>query len=170
MFNDGVLIDDFSIDDLPNDILKDIYRYWQVMKGEHDMPGRADLHPADIVSLLPYVSLIDVEHNTQRYKMRLIGTETVKALGKDVTGKYLDELPEIERHLKVRYEWIVKNKRPYLVSDKLRWSSKSFLRFCSIGLPLSNDGQKVDIIMYGSYFQIPEEKREEFLARSELKI
>ncbi len=163
-YNDGNLVESFSIDDLPSDILKDIYQYWLVMKGDRDMPSREDLHPSDIVSLLPYVSLIDVEHDTQRYKMRLVGTETVNALGKDITGKYLDELPEIERHLKGRYEWILKNKRPYIITDKLRWSSKSFLRFCSLGLPLSNDDQNVDIIMYGSYFKIPNEERAEYPA------
>lgn len=154
----GILIDNFSVDDLPNDILKDIFRYWLVIKGDRPMPGRADLHPSDIVSLLPNISLIDVEHDTQRYRMRLVGTETVKALGKDITGKYLDEVPEIETHLKSRYEWIVREKRPYVISDRLHWSSKSFLNFCSVGLPLSNEGQNVDIIMYGSCFQFPIEE------------
>ncbi len=155
MLTDGILTDNFCIDDFPNPILKDIYQYWLDMKGARDMPCRRDLHPADIVRLLPYVCLIDVKHDVKRYKMRLIGTETVKALGKEITGKYLDEIPEIEQHLKNRYEWIVRERRPYLVSDKLRWSQKSFLNFCSIGLPLSEKGQDVDIIMYGSYYQFP---------------
>lgn len=162
--SDGILIENFCIDDIPNDILKDIYQYWLVMKGDRDIPSREDLHPSDIVSLLPYISLINVEHNTQRYRMRLVGTETVKALGKEITGKYLDEIPEIETHLLDRYNWIVKEKRPYIISDKLRWSSKSFLRFCSVGMPLSGNGGKVDIIMYGSYYEIPSEERTEYPA------
>ncbi|PCJ40994.1 MAG: hypothetical protein COA81_08275 [Alphaproteobacteria bacterium] len=155
--DDGILIGNFSIDDLPNDILKGVYQYWLDIKGDHAMPSRADLHPADIVSLLPYVSLIDVEHDTQRYKMRLIGTETVKALGKEITGKYLDELGDIEGHLKPRYDWIVHERRPYLISDRLLWAEKSYMNFCSIGLPLSQDGQNVDIILYGSCFEFPDE-------------
>lgn len=169
MDNDGVLIDNFSIEDLPNNILRDIYQYWLVMKGNQTFPNRSDLHPTDIISLLPYISLIDVDYTTQRYKMRLVGTETVKALGKDITGKYLDEVPEIEKHLKERYEWIVKEKRPYFVSGKLRWSTKSFLNFSSVGLPLSNTGKNVDIIMYGSYFQIPGEARTEYPAGTDWK-
>lgn len=171
-FQDDILTDDFSMDDLPNDILKGIYRYWLTIKQDRLMPNRADLNPSDISSLLPYLNLVDVKHDTQRYKMRLVGTETVKALGKDITGKYLDELPEMECYLKERYQWIVRERRPYVVSGKLRWSQKSYMNFCSIGLPLSltarntdilnTDILNTDIIMYGSYFELPVEKRAEF--------
>ncbi|PCI31949.1 MAG: hypothetical protein COB54_08730 [Alphaproteobacteria bacterium] len=164
--NDGILIDKFSIDNLPNDILKGIYQYWLDMKGDRIMPSRADLHPADIVRLLPNISLIDVEPKTHRYRMRLVGSETVRAMDKDITGKYLDELPEIERHLKERYDWIVRQKRPYYISDKLLWSKKSFLTYYSVGLPLSNDGQNVDIIMFGSYYHLAHEEQKEFPAAS----
>lgn len=94
---------------------------------------------------------------TLRYKIRLVGTETVKALGKEITGKYLDELGDMEGHLKPRYDWIVREKRPYLISDRLLWAEKSYMNFCSIGLPLSQDGQNVDIILYGSCFEFPDE-------------
>ena len=154
--NIGNLIDNFTVDDIPHDVLKDIFHYWQVMKDERAMPSRADLNPADIVSLLPHISLVDVEHETKRYKIRLVGTETVRALGADITGKYLDELPRIEQHLKARYDWLVEKKAPYLIYDKLKWSQKSFLDFCSVGMPLSNNGRDVDIIMYGSCFHLPE--------------
>lgn len=153
--SDGVLIDNFTIDDIPYSVLKDIFRYWLVMKGDRAMPSRVDLNPADIVSMLPHICLVDVDHEQKRYKIRLIGSETVRALGADITGKYLDEVPKIEKHLKARYDWIVREKRPYLISDKLKWSRKSFLDFCSIALPLSNDGRQVDIIMFGSCFHIP---------------
>jgi len=152
----GKLIDNFTVDDIPHDVLKDIFHYWQVVKDERAMPSRADLNPADIASLLRYLSLVDVDRKEKRYRMRLVGTETVRALGADITGKYLDELPRIERHLKARYDWIVKEKRPYMIIGKLQWSQKSFLDFCSIGLPLSNNGHDVDIIMYGSCFHLPE--------------
>jgi len=114
----------FNIDDLPNNLLRDIYQYWLDMKGTRPMPSRADLNPADIVGLLPNISLIDVEDGGRRYKMRLIGTETVKAMEFDVTGKYLDEFPLLEGLLKKNYDWLVEEKRPYINFDKLKWSKK----------------------------------------------
>lgn len=161
---DGILIDNFHIDDIPHDILKKIYLHWLKMKGDRLMPSRADLNPADIVDILPNICLVDAEKETKRYKMRLIGTETVRAIGTDITGKYLDEVPLMEQHLKKRYDWIKKEKRPYLISGKLRWSKLSFLNFCSIGLPFSDDGENVDIIMYGSCYTYPIEDRTEYMA------
>ena len=152
------------MDDLPNDILRGVYQYWLDMKGGCRMPSRADLNPADIVHLLPYISLVNVEPETKRYKIRLVGTETVRAMGVDITGKYLDEIPQVEIHLKTRYDWMVREKRPYIFSDKLRWSEKSFLNFFSIGLPLSENGHDVNILMYGSYYQFPDEARTKFHA------
>ncbi len=154
---DSELIEKFTMDDIPHDILRDIYRYWLDIKGDRNMPCRSDLNPADIVKLLPHISLIDVEKD--RYKIRLVGTETVKALDTEITGKYLDELPLIEPYLKDRYDWMVREKRPYLVSGRLKWSCKSFLNFCSIGLPLSENGKDVGILMYGSYYQFPSDTR-----------
>ncbi len=158
MLNHCVQTDNFDVDDISNDILRDIYQYWIVMKGDSSMPSRADLNPCDIVSLLPYVSLIDVEHQTQRYRMRLVGTEIVRAFDKDITGKYLDELPKMEHYLKARYEWIVREKQPYFITDELHWSSKSFLNFCSVGMPLSNDGRDVHMILFGTYFEAPDDQ------------
>ncbi len=149
----GVLIDNFTSRDIPCDILKGIYQYWQSMRGAHIMPSRADLYPEDIIALLPYICLVDVERETRRYKIRLIGTENVKAIGFDVTGDYLDNYPLMERQLKTRYDWLVRERRPYIISDNLKWSEKSFLDFCSIGLPLSHDKENVDILMFGSSYK-----------------
>ena len=161
--NDNILIDNFEIDDLPNSIIRDIFQYWLNIKGNRPMPSRADLDPSDIVSLLPHISLIDVERESGRYKMRLIGTETVKAMGIDVTGKYLDDFPLIDRALKENYDWLVKEKRPYINFDKLKWSSKSYMDYYALGLPLSRNGTDVDILMFGMYYQFPKDKRTELL-------
>ncbi len=155
---------DFLIEDLPNNILQKIYQYWLGMKGDRLMPSRADLNPTEIAGLLQYISLIDVDANTSRYKMRLIGTETVKAMGIDVTGKYLDEMPQVEALLKKNYDWLVQGKKPYINFDRLKWSSKSYLEYYALGLPLSENGEDVNMLMFGMYYQFPVEKRTRFYA------
>jgi len=154
---------DFNIDDLPNDILRKTYQYWLGMKGARSMPARTDLNPADIVSLLPHITLVDVEASPRRYKFRLIGTETVKAMGLDVTGQYLDQLPKVEQYLKDRYNSLVETKAPYWHGGKLVWSKKSFIDYSVIGLPLSSDGITVDKLLFSLYYQFPIEKRTEFI-------
>ncbi len=157
-----MLTNSFNIADLPNSILRDIYQYWLKMKADHPLPFRVNLDPLDIVELLPHINLINVEHNTGRYKMKVIGNETVKAMGIDVTGKYLDDFPFIDGLLKERYDWLTNEKLPYFNYDKLKWSSKSFLEYYSLGLPISRNGKDVDILMIGIYYQFPKEKRTEF--------
>jgi len=149
----------FTMDDLPNRIMQDIYQYWLDIKGDKPMPSRADLHPEDIPGLLPHLALVDVEPENKRYKYRLMGSESVRALGIDPTGRYLDEAPKIELLLKKNYDWLVKEKRPYFVFDKLLWSDKSFMDYYALGLPLSQNGVDVDILMFGMYYQFPPEKR-----------
>lgn len=154
--------DQFERDDLPNETLREIYRYWLTMKQsagaekERDVPARSALNPAEIPHLLPHISLVDVEMVPRRYRMRLIGSETVRAMNKDVTGLYLDDIPEAEHHLRVRYDWLVTEKRPYFYADKLLWAEKKFMEYYALGLPLSRDGKTVDMLMFGMYYQFPE--------------
>jgi len=154
--------DKFSIGDIPHDILKNTYRYWLDIKGQRRMPSRADLKPAEIMPLLPYISLVNVEHDSGRYKIRLVGTETVKAMGVDLTGRYLDELPDIEKFLRDRYDWMVREKRPYLYEDRLNWAGKNYYNFHSLGLPLSRNDEDVDILMYATYYDIPTEEQSKY--------
>ena len=152
----------FVIGDLPNNVLRDIYRYWLDIKGKRRMPSSGDINPDDIVRLLPYISYIDVEKSPRRYKMRQIGAQTIKAMTIDVTGKYLDEFPFVEGTLKKNYDWLVEKRRPYLNFDKLKWSSKSFLEYFALGLPLSSDDKNVDMLMFGMYYQFPKDIRTKF--------
>lgn len=156
------MIDKFTIDDLPNSILKSIYKYWLDKKGEHLMPSHPDLAEDGLKGFLPHINLITVENDPDRYKMSVIGDETVKAMGIDVEGKYLDDFPLIDGLLKRQYDWLVTEKRPYFNHDKLKWSRKSFLEYYALAFPLSGNGKDVDMIMVGIYYQFPNEKRTEF--------
>lgn len=152
----------FTISDLPNQMMRDFYQYWLDLKGDKLMPSRADMNPVEIVKLWAHLSLIDVIQDTGRYQFRLIGTETVNAIGKDLTGNYLDEYPEIERFLKVRYDWLVKERRSYFIFDKLKWSEKSYIDYYVLGLPLSSNGHDVDKLLLGTWYDFPQEPRTVF--------
>ena len=56
------------------------------------LPMRADIEPADIKSLLPFVIIVDLQADPFRVFYRLVGTAVVHASGMDFTGTYLDEL------------------------------------------------------------------------------
>lgn len=156
------MIDKFTIEDLSNSTLKSIYQYWLDRKGEYLVSPHPDLGEDGIGRFLPHINIITVENNPDRYKMSVIGDATVKAMGIDMVGRYLDDFPFINSLLKRQYDWLVTEKRPYLNHDKLKWSKKSFLEYYALGLPLSGNGTDVDMLMIGIYYQFPEESRTEF--------
>lgn len=72
-----------------------LYRYWQSRRGfgrDSTLPTRADIDPADIKSLLPYVLIVDIHRDPFRIYYRLVGTAVAHFSGLDFTGTFLDEL------------------------------------------------------------------------------
>ncbi|MDY0871515.1 PAS domain-containing protein [Dongia rigui] len=68
-----------------------LYRYWLSRRNDA-LPTRADIDPADIKSLLPYVLIVDIHRDPFRIYYRLVGTAVVHFSGLDFTGTFLDEL------------------------------------------------------------------------------
>ena len=54
-----------------------LYDYWLVIRGERVAPRRSDIDPSDIVPVLPYLGILDVEPAPRRYRGRLAGTRFV---------------------------------------------------------------------------------------------
>jgi len=123
------------------------------------MPARSDFNPAEIKSILPYIAMARVERNPRRYQLTLVGTDTVSAMGEDITNKYLDEVPLLLHNAKERYDWIVENKRPYIFAGEAEWSDKSYLNYYSIALPFSENENDVDRIMWGGIYYYPDDNR-----------
>ncbi|WP_321389830.1 PAS domain-containing protein [Emcibacter sp.] len=153
-----MFISPVEISDIDPDHLQELFSYWQNIKGDKHMPSRKDFRPEEIPSLLPYLALFDVSDKPYRYYTRLVGTETVKAMGFDFTGKYLDEVPSLSA-VRERFDRIAENGIPYLYKGQLVWSEKSYLDYYALALPFSKDGQAVDILMYGTYYHFPEGER-----------
>jgi hypothetical protein len=55
------------------------------------LPGRQHVEPLHLRELLPWLWLVDVQREPPRFRYRLIGTELTRAMGRDLTGRWLDE-------------------------------------------------------------------------------
>ena len=144
-------IDQFDAASITIDKMKCVYEYWLKIKGEKNIPSRDDINPAEITAVLPHITLVRVEESG-RYKLTLVGSENIKVAEENVTGKYLDEIPLLYEYAKDRYDWVVENKRPYIYQGDLKWSEKDFFDYSIIGLPLSNDNDTVDGIMFAGFY------------------
>lgn len=71
---------------------RQLYDYWLERAAEATMPARRDIRPADIPSLLPNISLIDIEPAPRRFRFRLAGTRVRDIYDREVTGLYVDDL------------------------------------------------------------------------------
>jgi len=91
-----------------------LYRYWLSRRGD-TLPTRADIDPAEIKSLLPYVMIVDIHRDPFRIYYRLVGTAVAHFSGVDFTGTFLDELAFdicATTDLVNAYRVVCDNKRP----------------------------------------------------------
>jgi hypothetical protein len=145
---------DFTTLALRHEPLKKLLAYWLEKKGDRRAPSRADIDPLDIVPLLPHVVMIDVERDPQRFRYRLVGTEIVRQLGRDLTGRYLDELEHNPRVAAIAAEYarVAAWGAPVCATWEYTREDGRHIRYERLALPLSSDGETVDMLFGGTVF------------------
>ena len=144
--------------------IRTIFAYWDGKRRGRPMPARRDLDPVlDIPRLLPNLMLVDVHRSPFRLTYRLVGTGEVEYRGGDPTGK------DVAEHFFGRSRTItlfnyasVIERRAYLYrSDPTPTPDGWHVNSEIIFLPLSADGETVDMIMVYRVWQrqSPEERK-----------
>lgn len=143
--------------DFVSDELRQLLDYWRRIADGKPLPSRADLEPTDIPALLPYIALIDVEDAPRRFRWRLIGTHLTRALGYDNTGQYFDEAYSGQALLDLMdiYEQVVQTGEPIRHYGQPTFADKVYAEYESTHLPLSANGESVDMILVGLVFLTP---------------
>lgn len=129
-------------------VLMRLYDYWLQRRGAKQFPSRNDIDPVDFGFALGRVSLIDVLDRPRRFHFRLVGTMITEHLGYEMTGKFLDELPDVEAraYLEHLYAQAVEDRAPLyesgqVVLDGRLWKHETLV------LPLSTDDRSIDMLM-----------------------
>lgn len=132
-------------------LLAGLLAYWQEKRGGRLMPSRADIDPADVAlrGHVGFIVLTDVVGRPPRFRYRLIGSRITAEVGRDSTGKWLDELyaPDDYEYMIVAYRWVVENRAPIRITGDLRHADRDWLDMESLDLPLSSDAETVDVIL-----------------------
>lgn len=139
-------------DDIAHPLLRQLHRYWDSKRAGRPMPSRPDLDPVEIPGLLRHLILLDVTHDPVRFRVRLYGTAVTDLRGHDLTGRYLYErsITGIGRQTRAWNLRTVEERRPhYTVGDYTDISDGRLGTFHRLGLPLSRDGERVDMLMIG---------------------
>ena len=133
-----------------NPSIRALVEYWlKIHHGTH-LPGRSDFEPLDIPHLLKHVVLTDVIDGDKSYRVRLMGTEVVRAFEQDFTGKFFEDvIPNFKSTLGYRHRQEVQSTG--IPSYRLAKSTMSFKLDLwpieRIHLPLASNGNDVDMIL-----------------------
>lgn len=147
---------DALLANIKDDRLRRLYRYWTTKRGTRRFPARRDIDPLDFAYVLGHVMLIDVAHNPLRFRFRLYGSALLdRHQAMDMTGKDLEEHPRPEFRNYLRAEWAdtIARAAPShgffdrLVDDDVR-------NFESLRLPLSSDGETIDMLLVCAVFRL----------------
>ena len=130
--------------------VRQFYEYWRSAAPPGRLPGRQHIRPEDIVPLLPRVFILDVFRDPFRLRYRVAGTEVVRSVQRELTGRWVDEVqPETltRSALLDRYRFIVETGQPTWRRGPTLWSRdpKHYLTENCL-VPLAADGATVDKI------------------------
>ena len=145
---------------------RQLYDYWCDRAGARSMPSRMEIKPGDIPDLLPLLSLIDVEHDSSRFRVRLAGTSLYDVYNGEITGKYVDELGwgQSRDYWQAAYRRVVDAGCPAQGIVKAPPQHCDHLIQFWLRLPMSSDGKRVNMILSYDAF-IPVSRAEALTAQ-----
>jgi hypothetical protein len=152
------IVTDPDMSGLRSPVLREIYEFWSGLRSGDGLPSRSDFLPTDLsVGLLPHVAIADVikDGGDLNFRWRLIGTHTTSNTGRDMTGRYFDEIYAGENYdeLVSTYIWLVENAMPLRWQGNSQFVNKEWMMVEIVGLPLASDGRTVDKLLLGAVYE-----------------
>jgi hypothetical protein len=139
--------------ELENEELYDFHRIWESKRDGRNLPSRSQLDPIELKRHLGWLLLVDVEREPVRFRFRLVGTNIATVSGRDVTGKYFEEVyGSGPSEIKKFYEMAFEGAKPCHVVGRFPVAGRDFYRYEALLVPLADNGSDVDKIMTRSVF------------------
>ena len=128
-----------------------LFDYWLDRLVDGSLPSRADVDPIDFPHLLGRLNLIEVlrEEGRLRFRYRLFGTKVSDMIGRDLTGRLLEDvvLPIDYRKIGAVHREVVETRRPHFWQIPVPFIDRDFGSYRRLLLPLAEDGATVDLLM-----------------------
>jgi hypothetical protein len=153
--SDASLIKPVYIDAPRHPSLKLLFDYWTMKRGSRRAPARADIQPGEIRSLLGDVMIWNVDKPGHAYTIRLVGENIVRFAGRNNTGASatVGMPPEAAATMIAVLTKAVETRAPLFRTGQAFWQlDKSYRNFEACYLPLSADGETVNMILGGVKF------------------
>jgi hypothetical protein len=113
-----------------------------------DEPARRDIDPLDFPYLLGRVMMFDVQPHNSHFAVRLHGEKLIDCVHYDLTGKFLDDMPDVDQRAVVmaRCENLVATGEP-LVIRRARILDGRSRPYEALWLPFFEDGSRVTLLV-----------------------
>jgi hypothetical protein len=154
----GVMFEFATSTNLKALALKTLFAYWLAKCAGRFAPSREDIDPKDIPAILPNIHMHDVLDAGRAFRVRIIGTRIVAAIGEDQTHRVLTEADDdlLGARTFAAMHAAVTHKRP--IRCMARHAAAPHVNFLSaetLCLPLSQDGKKVSKLLACTIFSQP---------------
>lgn len=132
--------------------LRDVLNYWNEKRADKAIPSRAEIAPADLVTHLPRLALLNVSNQGQSvddFNVRLSGTGIDDLLGHDHRGAGLTDLLSASsaKLVAAALAALVQHKRPmrFYAHARLPGNPEAYVE--GVALPLGPDGGPVNMVL-----------------------
>jgi hypothetical protein len=135
--------------------------YWQAKRGTRLMPSRADISPAELREHLGWVILVEVLPGLSDFRYKLIGTLVAQywlqdSTGQTVTEAFKDSSPGAVKSVQAMFRKCARDRVIVRSFGGAGWVGRGFEEFDCICLPLSDDGEHVNMILHAFVFDRPD--------------
>ncbi len=136
--------------------LRQLLDYWQGLPRHSRLPSRTAIDPVEIPSLLANIMLVDVEGSPRRFRCRLVGSAIVDFVGHNCKGCLVEDMglnDGEDRDARLRdFHAVVEKREPVCARRSVTdLEGRKFL-YERMLLPLASDGETVDCLLGGMYF------------------
>lgn len=142
---------------LEHPTLSSIYEYWKKKRGDRKMPARKDIVPSEIREHLGWVLMLDVLPGMQEFRYRLVGTRVNQYFNVDSTGMTVSQAWAPQGQAAINgvhaiLRAVAKDRLILRTYGGKDWSDMGLEEFDGIYLPLSDDGETVNVILHAFVF------------------
>ena len=125
--------------------------YWKAKRGDRLMPSPDDLRPAEFAPLMPYLLVLQVDHDPFDLTYRLFGENVAISFGVNSGGRRVLEAypdnPNLNQELFRFYSYIAAERRPFAAAGTMQVAGDKVVRTEGVYMPLSYDGYRTNRIL-----------------------
>lgn len=127
-----------------------LYQHWNALKGERPLPSPAAFDILGLPQLMGFLHVLDVQGDPPRFRFRLFGTRIAEVGGRDLTGKWVEDIqpPRWAAAVQAAFcEPLARRAPCYSRSDEAY--DLGAIEMHRLACPFSTNGQDIDRLLVG---------------------